>query len=177
MAEPRVPDREMATITLPCERTIGVHDLDMGLRDFECSCGDRHAVVMDVHPLSRWVPESIVDILRVTVDTSDEWDEFGTVHLMGMVLEEIPEAVTSADLSEDGSVGYTMIWTTEFESQRLHEIIVELVVELMDHAISHAEDDTVGSQFEDQMHQFDVAEFVAAYRADRDFDDEFDQPT
>jgi len=122
MAEPRVPDREMATITLPCERTIGVHDLDMGLRDFECSCGDRHAVVMDVHPLSRWVPESIVDILRVTVDTSDEWDEFGTVHLMGMVLEEIPEAVTSADLSEDGSVGYTMIWTTEFESQRLHEI-------------------------------------------------------
>jgi hypothetical protein len=177
MPEPGVPDRERADITLPCGQTIGVHDLDMGLRDFECSCGERHAVVMDVHPLSRWIPESIVEVLRITVDTSDEWEEFGTVHVMGMVLEELPEAVTSADLSEDGSIGYTILWTTEFDSRQLHEIIVELLVELMDHAISHAEDDAVGGQFEDKMHQFDVNEFVAAYRADRDFDDEFDQPT
>ena len=175
MAEPRVPGGDTAELDLPCGRSVAVHDLDMGLRDYECACGERHAVVMDVHPLSRWVPESIVDVLRVTVDTSDDWDEFGTVHIMGMVLEEFPEEVASVDLSEDGSVGYTLVWMTEFDSRRLHEIVVELLVELMEHAISHAEDGSVAAQFEEQMLEFDVGEFVEAYREQRDFDDEFDR--
>jgi hypothetical protein len=176
MPEPRVPGGEAAELDLPCGRTLSIHDLDMGLRDYECGCGERHAVVMDVHPLSRWVPESIVEVLQVTVDTSDDWGEFGTVHVMGMVLEEFPESVTSTDVSEDGSVGYTMVWTTSFDSRRLHEVVVELLVELMEHAISHAEDGSVAAQFEEQMVQFDVGEFVEAYRRERDFDDEFDPP-
>jgi hypothetical protein len=176
MAEPRVPGGETAELDLPCGRTVSVHDLDMGLRDYECACGERHAVVMDIHPLSRWVPEAIVEVLQVTVETSDDWDEFGTVHVMGMVLEEFPEAIASVDLSEDGSVGYTLVWMTDFDSRRLHEVAVELLVELMEHAISHAEDDSVAGQFEERMLQFDVSEFVEAYRAERDFDDEFDRP-
>jgi hypothetical protein len=175
MAEPRVPGGGSASFDLPCGRTVPVTDLDMGLRDYSCSCGERHAVVMDVHPLSRWVPESIVDVLRVTVETTDEFGEFGTPHLMGIVLEEFPEAVESVDVSEDGSVGYTMVWMTDFDSRRLHEVVVELLVELMEHAISHASDDAAISEFETQMLEFDVEAFVEDYRAQRDFENEYDR--
>jgi len=41
-----------------------------------------------------------------------------------------------------------MAWVTEFDSRRLHEIVVELVVELMEHAVSHADDDEALSAFE-----------------------------
>jgi len=34
-----------------------------------------------------------------------------------------------------------MAWVTEFDSRRLHEIVVGFVVELMEHAVSHADDD------------------------------------
>jgi len=95
---------------------------------------------------------------------------------MGMVLEEFPEAVVSADTSDDGSVGYAMVWVADFGARRLHEVVVELLVELMEHALSHAEDGTATAQFEQQMLQFDVAEFVEAYRGERDFEDEFDTP-
>jgi hypothetical protein len=148
----------------------------MGLRDYECPCGERHAVVMDVHPLSRWVPEELVRTLEASVETTDEFGQFGTPHVLGMVLEEFPEAVVSADVSDDGSVGYAMVWVTDFDARRLHEVVVELLVELMEHALSHAEDETAASQFEQQMLQFDVSEFVEAYRAERDFEDEFDTP-
>jgi hypothetical protein len=33
----------------------------------------------------------------------------------------------------------------------------------------------VAAQFEEQMLEFDVSEFVDAYRAERDFEDEFDR--
>ncbi|WP_135535725.1 MULTISPECIES: DUF5815 family protein [Halostella] len=176
MAEPRVPGESPdGDVSLPCGETIRIRDLDMGVRDFDCACGATHAVVMDVHPPSRFFPEFLVEILRETIETDeDDMGEFGTTHLMGIVMEEFPDEIVSEDLSENGDVGYSLLWLTDFDSRRLHEIAVELVVELMEHAISHADDDTAMTEFEEQMLDFDVAEFVAEYRRQRDFADEHD---
>lgn len=175
MAEPRVPGGGPGTLELPCGETIHAHDLDMGMREVGCDCGERHAVVVDVHPVSRFVPESIADVLRETIETDDEFPEFGIAHVMGVVMEEFPDAVAVADVSEDGHVGYALIWVTEFDSRRLHEIVVELLVELMEHAVSHA-DDATASEFERQMLEFDVAAFVDEYREEREFESEVDTP-
>ncbi|ELY45177.1 DUF5815 family protein [Natronorubrum sulfidifaciens] len=176
MAQPRVPgsggDR---TLELPCGTTIDPHEIDLGMREYTCGCGDTHAVVTDVHPPSRFFPESLVVVLQETIETDDEFDEFGTPHLMGVVLEEFPDKVVSYDGSNEGGVGYTMVWVTDFDARRLHEIIVELVVELMEHAISHADDDTAVTDFESQMLEFDVSEFVEQYRSQRDFESEHDR--
>jgi hypothetical protein len=61
---------------------------------------------------------------------------------------------------------------TGFDSRRLHEIVVELVIELMEHAVSHAESERAMTQFEEQMLDFDVTEFVEEYRDQRDLDPE-----
>lgn len=176
MAQPRVPGERDDDITLPCGESLRLQDLDMGLREYACECGERHAVVMDVHPPSRFVPEEIVAVLRETVETDDDLGEFGTTHVMGIVLEEFPDEVVAEDAAENGEVGYSLLWLTDFDSRRLHEIVVELIVELMDHAIGHAEDDDAESEFEEQMLDFDVSEFVEQYRAARDFEDEYDSP-
>ena len=176
MAEPRVPGGRGEKLDLPCGETKAVGDLDMGMREFTCDCGERHAVVVDVHPLSRFVPEFLVETLRATVDTADDSPEFSTTHLMGIVLEEFPQQVVGADVSDDGHVGYAMVWVSDFDSRRLHEIAVELVVELMEHAISHAEDESATSEFEEQMLEFDVSAFVEEYRRERDFQSEHDSP-
>jgi hypothetical protein len=171
MPEPRVPGGPGADLELPCGETKSLRDLDMGMREFECACGNAHAVVMDVHPPDRFVPEFLVDVLREAIETSsEEMPEFGTPHLMGIVLEEFPEQVVSEDASEDQDVGYSMVWVSDFDSRRLHEIVVELVVELMEHAVSHAEDQSAMQEFESQMHEFDVGAFVEQYRAERDLD-------
>ncbi|MFC7154034.1 DUF5815 family protein [Halomarina halobia] len=175
MSEPRVPGGRGAELSLPCGESVAVHDLDMGMREFACSCGATHAVVMDMHPLSRWVPEDLVAVLCETVETSTG-DDFDTMHVMGIVLEEFPEAVVSRDTSEDGHVGFALVWVTDFDARRLHEIVVELLVELMEHAVSHASDERAVTEFEEQMLQFDVSAFVEEYRAQRDFADEFDRP-
>lgn len=174
MAEPRVPGGRDSALELPCGETVSVYELDMGLREFSCDCGDAHAVVVDVHPLSRFVPEFLVDVLRATVETADDSPEFSTTHLMGIVLEEFPERIVAEDVSEDGNVGYAMLWVADFDSRRLHEVAVELLVELMEHAVSHAEDDSAVSEFEEQMLEFDVAAFVEEYRRERDFESEHD---
>ena len=173
MAEPRIPGGRGAELELPCGRAVNVHDLDMGMREYPCSCGERHAVVTDVHPPSRFVPESIVSVLRETVETTDD-GEFGTPHVMALVLEEFPEKVVYEDVSEDGEVGYALVWMTDFDARRLHEIVVELLVELMEHAMSHAGDENAISEFEAQMLSFDVGEFVEQYRRIRDFENEYD---
>jgi hypothetical protein len=98
------------------------------------------------------------------------------MHVMGMVLEEYPKRVVSFDASEDGDVGFALLWLSDFDSKRLHEVIVELLVELMEHAVSHASDDTAMTEFESQMLEFDVSEFVEQYRAQRDFESEYDRP-
>ncbi|MDZ7746258.1 MAG: DUF5815 family protein [Halobacteriales archaeon] len=175
MAEPRVPGGRGEVLDLPCGEQISVYDLDMGLREFECDCGKTHAVVVDVHPLSRFVPESLADVLRGAIETSSGVT-FSMTHLMGVVLEEFPENVVAADVSDDGEVGYAMVWVTDFDSRRLHAVVVELIVELMEHAVSHAEDESAVSNFEAQMHEFDVDAFVEAYRRDREFASEHDSP-
>ena len=84
------------------------------------------------------------------------------------MLEEYPERVVSYDASEEQEVGFALLWITDFDARSLHELIVELVVELMEHAISHADDTSALTEFEGQMHEFDVAEFVEEYREERD---------
>jgi hypothetical protein len=174
MAQPGVPGGPSHELDLPCGETVSARSLDLGVREFSCSCGSRHAVVMDAHPLGRFVPEFLADVLRETIDTEDEFPEFTMAHLMAMVTEEFPEEVASADCSEDGQVGYALVWVTDFDSRRLHEIVVELVVELMEHAISHAEDGDAITQFEQYMTEFDVQAFVDEYRRERNFEDEYD---
>ena len=174
MPRPGVPGGRGADLDLSCGESVDVHDIDLGQRELACACGDTHAVVTDAHPLGRFVPESIVEVLRGTVDTADDFESFSTPHVMGMVLEEFPEAVVSADVSDDGDVGYALVWVSDFDDQRLHEVVVELLVELMEHAVSHAEDDAATSEFEQQMHEFDVEAFVEAYRRERDWENEHD---
>jgi len=174
MTEPRVPGGSGSDLELPCGHAVGVQHLDMGMREYECPCGDAHAVVMDMHPLGRFVPESLADLLRATIEPADDFDEFTTAHLMGMVLEEFPEAVVAEDVAEDGAVGYAMVWIADFDARRLHEVVVELLVELMEHAMSHAGDDDAMAEFEGLMLEFDVSEFVDTYRREREFETEHD---
>ncbi|HET7324364.1 MAG TPA: DUF5815 family protein [Halococcus sp.] len=175
MPDPRVPGSRGTELSLPCGESIAISALDMGLREFACACGECHAVVMDVHPLSRFVPESLVEVLRETIEPSSG-DEFDTMHLMGMVLEEFPEKIVAEDVSENTDVGYALVWIADFDSRRLHEIVVELIVEVMDHAMSHTEDDDSIEEFERQMQAFDVEEFVETYRRERDLKRGTDTP-
>lgn len=175
MSEPRVPGSD-TRLTLPCGERVGLTEIDMGMRELSCECGETHAVVTDVHPPSRFLPEEMVDDLRAVVETDDEFDQFGTAHLLGMVAEEFPDDVVSQDASEDGNVGYAMLWVTDFDARRLHEVVVELVVEMMDHALSHAEDDAAREQFHEQLTAFDVEAFVDQYRREREFRDADDDP-
>jgi hypothetical protein len=166
MPEPRVPG-ERDRIDLPCGESIHPHDLDMGMREFACPCNATHAVVTDVHPPERFLPPFLVDALRDVVATDDEFDSFGTPHLMGLALEEFPGDVVAHDASDDGEVGYGLIWLADFDARRLHEAVVELVIELMEHAVSHADDDAM-AEFETSMLEFDVSAFVEQYRTERE---------
>lgn len=172
MAEPRVPGGTDEQLELPCGETVSTHDLDLGMRELACACGETHAVVMDVHPLGRFVPEFLVDTLRSTISTDDEFDEFSTPHALAMVREEYPEEVAVADCSGDGQVGYGLVWVSDMESRELHKTVVELLVELMEHAISHADDGPTVTEFEEQLAEFDLDAFVDAYREERDFEEE-----
>lgn len=173
MSEPRVPGGDLE---LACGRTVSVRDFDLGMREFACTCGETHAVVMDVHPLARFFPEDIVAQLRSVVDTDDEYEEFSMPHLMGSIMEEYPESVAVADVAEDGQVGAAMVWIPEFDARELHELAVELLVELMEHAVGHAENDDLAGEFERKMSEFDIVAFVEAYRDQREFESEYDEP-
>ena len=37
------------------------------MRAYDCACGHSHGVVTDAHPLGRFVPEMLVDILHAVV--------------------------------------------------------------------------------------------------------------
>jgi hypothetical protein len=172
MAEPRVPGGTDEQLELACGETVHTHDLDLGMRELACGCGDTHAVVMDVHPLGRFVPEFLVDTLRSTITTDDDFEQFSTAHALAMVREEYPEEVAVADCSGDGEVGYGLVWISEMDSRELHGTVVELLVELMEHAISHADDGPTVAEFEEQLAAFELDAFVDAYREERDFEDE-----
>ena len=175
MAEPRVPGGRERELELACGEVVDTHsDIDLGMREYDCACGASHAVVMDMHPLARFVPEFLEQILTESIEPADDHDQFTMAHLMGVVIEEFPEKVAVSDATDDGAVGFSMAWLTDFDSRRLHEIVVELIVELMEHAVSHAEDDEMAAAFETQMLEFDIQEFVDQYRAQREFEDEHD---
>jgi hypothetical protein len=177
MAQPRIPGEPVGDdLELPCGRTIDVHELDLGMRALECECGATHAVVMDVHPPTRFLPQFLVETLQETIETDDQFDAFGTPHLLGALLEENPDEIVSYDASDDGALGFGLVWIADAEPIGLHEKIVELVLELMEHAISHTEEDSLLSEFEEQLRSFDPEEFVATYRNRREFDDEHDHP-
>ena len=180
MTEPRVPGADSGAdvdaFELPCGEAVTASDFDLGMREYACDCGATHAVVMDMHPPSRWLPESIVEVLQASVKPSeeDEWDEFQTPHIMGAVMEELPEDVVAHDASGNGDVGYALLWVADMDARALHEVVVQLLVELMDHAVSHAENEDMAAEFEAQMLDFDVSAFVDEYRDQRDFEDEYD---
>lgn len=176
MGTPHAPGSPRGALELPCGLEVQLDEFDMGMREYQCACGERHAVVMDVHPLGRWIPESIVDILATVIEPRDDHETFDTIHLMGIVLEEFPDKVTVQDASEDPSVGWALLWVTSFDTRRLHHVIVELLVELMDHAIGHSEDEDVQTTFQGQLTEFDVEAFVEEYRSVRDFESERDRP-
>lgn len=163
-------------LELPCGEQVRPGELDLGMREFGCGCGETHAVVMDVHPLARFVPEFLVDTLRETIETDDDFEQFGTPHALAMVREDFPDEVVSADCSTDGNVGYALLWVTTYDARRLHEIVVELLLELMEHAISHSDNETIEQEFEQYVAQFDLEEFVTMYRNEREFESEHDTP-
>lgn len=174
MSEPTIPD-EGESVELPCGQVVPRSTFDMGMRAFTCRCGDTHAVVMDVHPLGRWIPEAVGDVLRAAIEPTDEYDDFQTIHLMGLVLEEYPERVVAIDATDDPSVGYALLWVTGFDARELHRIVVELLVELMDHAVGHSEEQAVRTEFDAQLADFDVGAFVDQYREQRDLSDRHDR--
>lgn len=178
MADPGVPDSGPSTnMDLPCGETVSTDELDLGMREYPCSCGDSHAVVMDPHPLSRFIPESIAETLQAVLEpTHEEFDEFETTHLMGILMEEYPDMIVAADTSGDGSVGYAVVWVAEVDAQEFHRNVVEEILGLMERAVSHTEDETAMTAFEADRLEFDVDSFVAEYRDRRDFEDEFDEP-
>ncbi|MEF8830537.1 MAG: DUF5815 family protein [Halobacteriales archaeon] len=171
MSDSSVPGEGGEVLTLPCGEAVSSGETDVGMREYPCDCGRDHALVADVHPPTRFFPADLVEMLASTVEVEDEFEEFGTPHLMGMVMEEYPDEVVAADVSDDGDLGFGIVWMTDFDSRRLHEILVELVVEMMEHAVSHTEDDSAMSEFQRQMQQFDPGAFVERYRDQRDFDD------
>lgn len=175
MSDPGVPGRT-TDLALACGETIDVNDIDLGMRSIECACGDYHAVVTDAHPLARFVPEDFVAVLRDVVETDDDFDDFSTPHALAMVREEFPDDIVVEDCSDDGAVGFALVWIADFDSRHLHELVVELLVELMDHAVGHVEDEKAVEAFDEQLDQFDIEEFVDIYRRERDFETEFDVP-
>ncbi len=166
MATPRIPGSDPDAVALPCDGEVQLTELDLGMREYACGCGETHAIVMDVHPPTRFFPEAVVDVLRETIDPADA-DELGTRHLMGLVIEEYPDSVVATDVSENGYLGCHQVWITDFDSRRLHEVLVELVVEVMDHAMSHTEDADAQSAFAERLAAFDVSSFVEQYREER----------
>jgi hypothetical protein len=177
MSEPRIPGTGGGDeVALPCGESVDVSEFTMGTREIDCDCGESHVVVMDVHPPSRFLPESLVATLRETTEADDAFEEFGTPHLVGMVMEDYPDSITTTDRSDDGSVGFGLVWIATFDARRFHEIVVELVVEMMEHAVSHVDDEAAVDEFESRMLEFDVEAFVDQYRERRNFESEFDEP-
>ena len=176
MPTPGISREEPEELALSCGSTLRTEALDLGMRETDCSCGNSHAVVMDVHPLSRWIPETVEAILDETIETSDDYPSFSTIHLMGLVLEEYPDQVVAQDVSEEDALGAAVVWVTEFDSRRLHELIVELLLELMEHAMTHTEDSDGRAEFEEQLFAFDIEAFVDQYRSERGFSGPTDRP-
>ncbi len=127
------------------------------MREFACDCGQTHGVVLDPHPLARFVPEFLTEVLHETIETTTTTMSSGRPTSWASSSRSSPRPSsprTCPRTAKSARAG----WVTDFDSRRLHEIVVELLVELMEHAVSHAEDDDVVSEFEAKMLQFDVGD-------------------
>jgi hypothetical protein len=176
--QPGVPDEpEGGTIQLPCGETITADDLDLGMREVDCACGASHAVVMDPHPPTRFLPTEVAEDLAATVSAAGtETEEFGTIALMGLVMDAVPEEIVAYDAAEDGTTGFAVAWIADVDARELHEIVVETVLSIMAEAVTAAGNADAEASFAKARAEFDVEGFVDEYRAVRDFDDEFDKP-
>ena len=170
MATPRIPGTDPDAVDLTCGERVPISHFDLGMREFSCACGSTHGVVMDVHPPERFLPPEVVDVLRHVVEP-DDGGQFDTHHLLGLVLEEFPDRVIDANVADNGHIGCQSLWVSEFDSRRLHAVIVDLVLELMDHAMTHSKDEEARSTFASSLATFDVEEFVERYRDERDLED------
>ena len=139
MTEPRVPgsDAPSSALELTCGERVDVTDLHMGVREFDCECGGTHAVVQDVHPPSRFFPESLVGVLRETIEPEDD-DVYDIrtslqhdMELYGDVIESLREHIALANNLGD--------YATEEE---LREIL-ETTEEHAHHIEHYLEDDTL----------------------------------
>ncbi|MFW6383941.1 MAG: DUF5815 family protein [Halodesulfurarchaeum sp.] len=176
--QPGVPDDpEGGAIDLPCGETITADELDLGMREFECACGGTHAVVMDPHPPTRFLPTEVAEDLAATVTPAGtEVEEFGTVALMGLVMDALDEEIVAYDAAEDGTTGFAVAWIATSDARELHKGVVESVLSVMAEAVTDAGDAEAEAAFAEHRAAFDVEAFVDEYRAVRDFEDEFDEP-
>ena len=176
--QPGVPDEpEGGAIELPCGETITADDLDLGMREVDCACGSTHAVVMDPHPPTRFLPTEVAEDLAATVSaTGTDTEGFGTVALMGLVMDSVPEEIVAYDAAEDGTTGFAVAWIAEVDARALHEIVVETVLSIMAEAVTEAGNPDAEASFAEARAEFDVEGFVDEYRDVRDFEDEFDEP-
>jgi hypothetical protein len=176
--QPGVPDDpEPGPIELPCGESITAGDLHLGMRELRCDCGAAHAVVLDPHPPTRFLPTSVAEVLAETLATEGtDGEEFDTVALMGLLMDAYPERIVTHDAAEDGTTGYALAWIAEFDARELHERVVETVLGVMAEAVTEAGNEDATAAFTDHRSEFDVGEFVAEYREVRDFEDEFDEP-
>ena len=61
----------MNEVLLPCGVSIESHSIDLGMRELKCECGEMHAVVTDINPLTRFLPEFLVNSLEEIIEVAD----------------------------------------------------------------------------------------------------------
>ncbi|MFB6162907.1 MAG: DUF5815 family protein [Halococcoides sp.] len=176
MPVPGVPTDDDPELELPCGETVDAREFDLNTSEIDCECGEAHGVVLDTDPLTRFVPDQMARILEETVKPRETDHTFGTLHAMGMLADEVPQTVASADVSENGDLGFNYVWVSDFTAREVHVLLVQLLVDLMDHAVDEVGDDSIKSQFTEQLEGLDVEEFVDQYRTERSFEGPEDSP-
>lgn len=174
MTQPGVPSLPNdSTVELPCGETVSTDDLDLGMREYECECGSSHAVVLDPHPPTRFLPETVTDVLVNTLQIDGrEENRFDTNALMGLVQDRHSDRIVTLDAAEDGTIGFALAWIADFDSYTLHEIVVETVLELMSRAVDDGGNESARKAFTEHRADLDVEAFVSQYREVRNFDAE-----
>ena len=66
----------MNLILLPCGTSIDSHRIDLGMRELKCECGKTHAIVTDINPLTRFLPEFLVVSLEELIEVRDSALDF-----------------------------------------------------------------------------------------------------
>ena len=64
------------------------------------------------------------------------------------------------EAEEEQEGGVALRWVSDLEAGEIKEVIVELVDELMEQGIRNGEEGSALNEFEGQMNDFEVTEFV-----------------